>query len=348
MIRSRKNSSVWFGLLFCFVLEGLVSGLAFAGEPNYLYPDLIPWVSEDRDYLQDWYISGNQIRVNTAVGNAGDGLFQIRIVPGTGSGGTIPTYQRVFIDTDNGPTYEDFFANDSVYHASHGHMHMSDFATFSLHEAIEVDGRWSVGETVASNDKASFYLVHVTRVPGMPNLPAYPTTNAGVYQNISRGWMDVYSHWITGQYIPISGVPVGPKYWLRQTVDPTDVILETDEENNVAQILIDLTHQESAFRNPDGSFIQPGDFVDGNPADFDDDGDVDGDDFLAWQASFGVDGGGDADGDGDTDGDDFLTWQAEFGGGAGAFTVPEPSASLLTLAVLAIVGLLRTSRFSKQ
>ena len=53
-------------------------------------------------------------------------------------------------------------------------------------------------------------------------------------------------------------------------------------------------------------------------ADFDSDGDVDGDDFLIWQASYVTDAGGDADGDGDTDGDDFLLWQAAYESGSGS------------------------------
>ena len=76
-------------------------------------------------------------------------------------------------------------------------------------------------------------------------------------------------------------------------------------------------------------------------ADFDGDGDVDGDDFLTWQASFGVDDGGDTDDDGDTDGDDFLIWQSEFGSGSGlgSTAAPEPT-SIVLLFVLAVVGML--------
>ena len=53
------------------------------------------------------------------------------------------------------------------------------------------------------------------------------------------------------------------------------------------------------------------------PADFDSDGDVDGADFLLWQAGYPTDSGatladGDADGDGDVDGADFLIWQANY------------------------------------
>ena len=69
-------------------------------------------------------------------------------------------------------------------------------------------------------------------------------------------------------------------------------------------------------------------------ADFDKDGDTDGNDFLIWQAGFSRFSGdatpnqGDANGDGNVDGDDFLMWQAEFGStapaGAGGEAAPAP------------------------
>ena len=86
-------------------------------------------------------------------------------------------------------------------------------------------------------------------------------------------------------------------------------------------------------------------------ADFDKDGDVDGDDFLAWQTAFGCSSGCsvDADGDDDTDGDDFLSWQAEFGSGvdvsSNAASVPEPQGVILALVVCCgLVGTLRAPR----
>ena len=73
------------------------------------------------------------------------------------------------------------------------------------------------------------------------------------------------------------------------------------------------------------------------------DGDVDGDDFLIWQAGFNVDDRGDANGDGFTDGDDFLIWQALFDPANGSgVAVPEPAAVVL-LIMLAAGGML--SRF---
>jgi hypothetical protein len=72
-------------------------------------------------------------------------------------------------------------------------------------------------------------------------------------------------------------------------------------------------------------------------ADFDGDGDVDGDDLTVWDASFGINDGADADNDGDSDGADFLAWQRQLHSGAveaAAGGVPEPSA--FCLAIVAI------------
>ena len=82
-----------------------------------------------------------------------------------------------------------------------------------------------------------------------------------------------------------------------------------------------------------------------SPADFDDDGDVDGDDLAEWKASFGVDGGADADGDLDTDGNDFLIWQRAYSLPSAVTAIPEPSS--VALALLAILGV-AASRVRKR
>ena len=79
-------------------------------------------------------------------------------------------------------------------------------------------------------------------------------------------------------------------------------------------------------------------------SDFNEDGSVDGDDFLIWQGGFNQFDGdatkmdGDATDDGFVDGNDFLIWQGQFGsGGAAAAAVPEPGT--LGLLGLMLVGL---------
>lgn len=77
-------------------------------------------------------------------------------------------------------------------------------------------------------------------------------------------------------------------------------------------------------------------------ADFDDDGDVDGKDFLAWQAGFGIDDGtalhsdGDANGDGNVLADDLSAWQTQFGTSplASITAIPEPTTILHGIAVI--------------
>ncbi len=67
-------------------------------------------------------------------------------------------------------------------------------------------------------------------------------------------------------------------------------------------------------------------------ADFDEDGDVDGDDLAQWQGDFGANDLSDADGDNDSDGNDFLVWQQQVGSapaGAAATGVPEPKLAAL-------------------
>jgi hypothetical protein len=71
----------------------------------------------------------------------------------------------------------------------------------------------------------------------------------------------------------------------------------------------------------------------GFSADFDNDGDVDGDDLAQWRGDFGANSSSDADDDGDSDGDDFLAWQQQLGKGSAiartGAAVPEPAALLL-------------------
>ena len=75
-------------------------------------------------------------------------------------------------------------------------------------------------------------------------------------------------------------------------------------------------------------------------ADFDEDGDVDGNDLLIWQSVFGNNAGGDTDRDGDTDGIDFLIWQTEFSRGQGTGSgTPVPEPATVTIAAMIAFGL---------
>ena len=89
------------------------------------------------------------------------------------------------------------------------------------------------------------------------------------------------------------------------------------------------------------------------PADFNDDGVVDGADLALWQAGYATSGAthiqGDADGDLLVDGTDFLAWQRQVGGGPPtvAAAVPEPAAWLIAAAAIA-VGAASTMRSPRR
>jgi hypothetical protein len=84
-------------------------------------------------------------------------------------------------------------------------------------------------------------------------------------------------------------------------------------------------------------------------ADFDEDGDVDGDDFLTWQRNLGTPAAmhehGDANGDATVDALDLAQWRADFCGsepGSGfsqlsVSAVPEPSAALQLVSIVVIL-----------
>jgi hypothetical protein len=94
----------------------------------------------------------------------------------------------------------------------------------------------------------------------------------------------------------------------------------------------------------DGSYTEEVQFFPLQPfpdADFDDDGDIDGGDFLVWQRGFGGSGTnqtGDADGNGLVDGADLAIWEDMYGIGGGlssaSVVVPEPSSCILLVNIL--------------
>jgi hypothetical protein len=91
-------------------------------------------------------------------------------------------------------------------------------------------------------------------------------------------------------------------------------------------------------------------------ADFDEDGDVDGDDLANWKSGYGAANlathvQGDANGDRNVDGADFLLWQRQFGSASAvaaaqpaAGAVPEPSGAALVLIAAGLIARRRAHR----
>jgi hypothetical protein len=131
---------------------------------------------------------------------------------------------------------------------------------------------------------------------------------------------------------PIPGLDLGET----QTITERDVILSGlfEDDSAFSFELFSVNNIAKGHFHPDSiltvTLVRP-------RGDFDGDGQVDGDDLLAWHNAFGASAEGDADGDGDSDGQDFLAWQGNLGRGVAPApgAVPEPCSAWLILAALA-------------
>lgn len=287
------------GLKHSYVLVAVFCSLSWEALPARaqvnLYPDMFPYVvanaPSNMQTLQAWQLSGTTLNFSTLFANKGDGLFEIR----RGNNVSATRYellQRVYIGTDFGAQYVDLPIGTAPIPGTAGTPNPSDlnviwfenFTKFSLLEAPIINGVVTVGNEVASTMKTS-WRVSANRgpLPGF-STPAYSSSDQSLQQRVSAGWGDMYTAGSSGQSINISGVPIGPQYWLRQTIDPTNRIHEKDETNNSFEILIDLANPGEAITFA-GQFVQPGDrSALATPGDLTDDGVIDIHDWNAFRA----------------------------------------------------------------
>lgn len=204
-------------------------------QPGGAGPELLPdlWVLADaaRGYLHGWSLDQQEptqpgrtlLRVSTATPNTGAGNLELH-----GSSTTPGVYQRVF-RADGG--YADRYAGNFTFHAGHGHLHFDNWINLHLRRVLTNDG---VGDIVASGDKTSFAIIDLSRYSGT-KASQY---TGGLIQGLTAGWMDIYGSNLQDQWIDVTTVPSG-RYWLEAVVDPANSIVELNESNNAARILID-------------------------------------------------------------------------------------------------------------
>jgi hypothetical protein len=155
-----------------------------------------------------------------------------------GSSLTPGVYQRIY-RTDGG--YREHFAGTFTFHPGHGHLHFDNWLNFHLRAVLPSNG---VGNIVVSGDKTSFAIIDLEIYDPARARPT-PFYNGGLIQGMSVGWGDVYGASLPDQWIDVTGVPSG-LYWLEAVVDPENHVVEENESNNVARILIYLDMSTSA------------------------------------------------------------------------------------------------------
>ena len=226
------------------MIASLLAGSAIAMSA----PDVLPDAGLLSSYLADAYVTTSNselppgtraLRFSTASVNYGNG--RLHLEGGQVIGGLQVVKQRIY-RTDGTSWTRDcgFF----TYHAAHGHIHFDDWTVFRLRRVTETGG---VGEVVRTGAKTSFCILEIVQhnnsLPGHNQSPSY--SSCGQVQGLRPGWADVYSSGLEGQYINLTGIPDGT-YWLEGQVDPDNLVVESNESNNYARVLVAVGNPPTA------------------------------------------------------------------------------------------------------
>ena len=203
-----------------------------------LLPDILTRTNElyDHDIVTNITPGRTHLRFSNGTANIGQGrLYLYGVLPDNGDG-TQDVRQRIW---QSDSSYYDRDAGAFEYHATHQHIHLQDWAVYRLRA---VTGGGGVGAVLVEGDKTSFcildLIVHDNTLPGAPPSGVFTSCTSTV-QGLSIGWADVYHKDLPGQNLDITGIPPG-QYWLESESDPLDHILEKDETNNIARILVTI------------------------------------------------------------------------------------------------------------
>jgi hypothetical protein len=230
-----------------------------------LPPDLVTLAIQQEDLLIAVEGKRTLLRFTNEIGNRGNGPLEI--YPSAGSencdGDADPANdrdasQRLFADSNGSGAFErddDAVASERKFgcmrfHAAHNHWHVLDIAGYELR-------REPRGKLFERTRKIGFCFgdARLAFPSGVtPPTSTYPINppeltgcQATTTQGISPGWADAYLLALPGQEFDITEFPRG-HYCLISRADPTDVLDELDEGNNVRRAHIALRPAKFAVR----------------------------------------------------------------------------------------------------
>ena len=135
-----------------------------------------------------------------------------------------------------------------LWHEAHRHWHFNDFALYELRRWTS-DGGPDMGASglVSTGTKASFCLEDTDRDQAGGPIVGFYKTCSGLLQGISPAWADEYSAELPGQHLSLEGVTDG-LYAVVLSVDPADRLLESDETDNTAWSVIEISNNVTSAR----------------------------------------------------------------------------------------------------
>ncbi len=151
-------------------------------------------------------------------------------------------------------------AGTMTYHPSHGHVHVDDWAQFSVRRD-NGDPNPLNWDMIAEGEKVSFCLINLgdcsnnygwcidqengdtLTMADIPNAPFGVVSGCGNDQGIYTGNLDIYSQGLEGMDIQFPVDICNGDYYVVSTTDPNNNFLETNENNNTVVAPITLTQQ---------------------------------------------------------------------------------------------------------
>jgi hypothetical protein len=205
--------------------------------PDLLLPDLIILEPEDL-YIQT---NGNKklLRFSTRFANTGDGPLELK-------GVSDPEKEVVLalqVAYDKNGSSDNLPVGEFILHPEHDHWH---FNNITLLELWTLNNDNSLNKVLATTNKTSFCIqdweVYEPEQDRAVADPAYEICDDNV-QGISEGWLDYYSAETEGQELDITSVPDG-QYAVRLTIDPDNLIIEANEDNNQNTVNVEINGSE--------------------------------------------------------------------------------------------------------
>jgi hypothetical protein len=252
VVQSMKNrlarwlAGAALGIAGCAQPGELAQSESAADEAGRMLPDIIVRRSDLYDHSVGDSAGRRYLYLSNGTANVGEGKLHLYGGPAN-LDGTQDVIQRIsHVDG----TTSDRLAGKFTYHPTHGHIHFEGWAAYRLRSILADDG---VGPIVAAGEKTSFCIldlaVHDSTLPNYNPAGEFRACGSGT-QGISVGWIDIYSQYLPGQSIDITGLADGD-YWLESEVDPDDNVLESNEDNNIERIKVAIGSPPDAYEPND-------------------------------------------------------------------------------------------------
>lgn len=202
--------------------------------PPLLLPDLRTLPPADLSLVINTAERQKLIRFSNTIWNGGPGVLEL-LGEFNHQNNTVVVTQNIYAEDQS---VIENTAGEFEFHAAHGHWHWDGF---SLYEVWTVGEDGSLQHLLASSDKVGYCVRDIA--PQVEELiSAWNRAYNSCYwtrQGLSVGWNDIYRAHIPGQIVDISPLLNGI-YALKSTVDPENIIIESDDTNNSAVVYFSI------------------------------------------------------------------------------------------------------------